>query len=92
LFIVDFKLPSGVDWFWVLLMGLAALFGQYFVTRSYGADKAGIVSIFGYSNIIYSVFIGMLLGDAFPDWVSWAGIICIIASGIIISIHKQKQK
>ena len=91
LFIVDFKLPEGFDWFWILLMGLAALFGQYFVTRSYGADKAGIVSIFGYSNIIYSVFIGMLLGDAFPDWMSWAGISCIIASGIIISIHKKNQ-
>jgi len=53
LFIVDFKLPEGMDWFWILLMGAAALFGQYFVTRSYGSDKAGIVSIFGYSNFIF---------------------------------------
>jgi drug/metabolite transporter (DMT)-like permease len=91
LFVVDFKLPQGWDWFRILLMGLAALFGQYFVTRSYGSDKAGIVSIFGYSNIIYSVFIGMLLGDAFPDWMSWAGIFCIIGSGIIISLHKKNS-
>jgi drug/metabolite transporter (DMT)-like permease len=91
LFVIDFKLPAGIDWFWILLMGLAALFGQYFVTKSYGADKAGIVSIFGYSNIIYSVFIGMMLGDAFPDWISWAGIVCIILSGVIISLHKIKQ-
>jgi drug/metabolite transporter (DMT)-like permease len=91
LFIIDFRLPAGVDWFRVLLMGLAALFGQYFVTRSYGSDKAGIVSIFGYANIIYSVFIGMLLGDAFPDWISWAGISCIILSGVIISLVKRKS-
>jgi drug/metabolite transporter (DMT)-like permease len=91
LFIIDFRLPHGVEWFYLLLMGTAALFGQYFVTRSYGADKAGIVSIFGYSNIIYSVFIGMLLGDAFPDWISWTGIFCIIGSGVIISLVKQKQ-
>lgn len=91
LFIIDFKLPFGINCFWILLMGLAALFGQYFVTRSYGADKAGIVSVFGYSNIIYSVFIGMLLGDAFPDWMSWAGIICIIASGVIITLVKSKK-
>ena len=70
LFIIDFKLPEGGDWFLILFMGLAALFGQYMVTKAYGSDKAGIVSIFGYSNIIYSVFIGMLLGDAFPDWMS----------------------
>ncbi len=89
LFIVDFRLPRGVEWFYLLLMALAALFGQYFVTRAYGSDKAGIVSVFGYSNIIYSVFIGMLLGDAFPDWMSWAGIFCIIGSGVIISLVKR---
>ena len=91
LFIVDFRLPVGIEWCWVLLMGLAALFGQYFVTRSYGADKAGIVSVFGYANIVYSVFIGMLLGDAFPDIISLAGICCIILSGVIISLVKRKS-
>lgn len=90
LFIVDFRLPVGVEWLQLLLMGLAALFGQYFVTRAYGSDKAGIVSVFGYANIIYSVFIGMLLGDAFPGWISWAGIFCIIGSGVIISLVKRK--
>ena len=92
LFIVDFRLPQGIEWLSLLLMGLAALFGQYFVTRAYGSDKAGIVSVFGYANIIYSVFIGMLLGDAFPDWFSWAGIFCIITSGIIISVIKRNSK
>jgi drug/metabolite transporter (DMT)-like permease len=92
LFIIDFKFPSGMEWLWILLMGLAALFGQYFVTRSYGSDKAGIVSVFGYANIIYSVFIGMLLGDAFPGWMTWAGISFIIGSGVIIALVKSKQK
>ncbi|NOT50861.1 MAG: DMT family transporter [Chitinophagaceae bacterium] len=90
LFIIDFKWPDGIEWCWVLLMGLAALFGQYFVTKAYGSDKAGIVSVFGYANIIYSVFIGLMLGDAFPDWMSWLGITCIIVSGIIISLVKRK--
>jgi len=91
LFIIDWRTPHGQEWFHVLLMGLAALFGQYFVTKSYGADKAGIVSVFGYANIIYSVFIGMIFGDAFPDLVSWTGISCIIISGIIISLVKRSQ-
>jgi drug/metabolite transporter (DMT)-like permease len=91
LFIIDWKWPLGKEWFFILFMGTAALFGQYFVTKAYGADKAGIVSVFGYSNIIYSVFIGMILGDAFPDLMSWAGITCIIISGIIISLFKRSQ-
>lgn len=91
LFLIAWKLPEGMQWTYMLLMGLAALFGQYFVTRSYGADKAGIVSIFGYANIVYSVFIGMALGDAFPDLYSISGICCIIASGVIISLVKRNS-
>jgi drug/metabolite transporter (DMT)-like permease len=92
LFIIDFRAPQGMEWIWLLLMGVAALLGQYFVTRSYGSDKAGIVSVFGYANIIYSVFIGLMLNDPFPDWMSWTGIFCIISSGVIIALEKGKSK
>ena len=90
-FFVAWRWPVGVEWFYVSWLGLAALFGQYFVTKAYGADKAGIVSSIGYANIIFSIFIGMALGDAFPDWVSLSGILCIISSGVIISLVKKHR-
>lgn len=89
-FFIAWRWPQGVEWLYVLWLGLAALFGQYFVTKAYGADKAGIVSSIGYANIAFSVFLGMLLGDAFPDWMSSLGILCIILSGIMISLYKRK--
>ncbi|MGB3008323.1 MAG: DMT family transporter [Chitinophagaceae bacterium] len=88
-FFINWKWPSGIQWFYVMWLALSALFGQYFVTKAYGADKAGIVSSIGYANIVFSVFIGMALGDAFPDWMSLSGIICIILSGVIISLVKR---
>ncbi len=91
LFFIDWRWPVVNEWPVVLLLGASALFGQFFVTKAYGADKAGIVSVIGYANIIFSVFIGMLLGDAFPEWMSWAGIACIIVSGLIISLHRKNQ-
>ena len=89
-FFIQWKWPRGIEWFYILWLGLAALFGQYFVTKAYGADKAGIVSVFAYSNIIFSVFIGLALGDSLPNIVSWAGICCIILSGVIISLVKRQ--
>lgn len=89
-FFIDWKWPRGKEWLYVLWLGFAALFGQYFVTRAYSADKAGVVSAIGYANIIFSVFLGMALGDAFPDWMSSLGIICIIFSGILISFFKHR--
>lgn len=84
-FFINWQWPDGKEWFYVLWLGLAALFGQYCVTKAYGADKAGIVSAIGYANIIFSVFLGMTLGDAFPDGVTSTGMLCIIISGIIIA-------
>jgi len=89
---IDWRWPVGIEWFYVLWLGLAALFGQYFVTKAYGADKAGIISAIGYANIIFSVFLGMALGDAFPDWMSSMGILCIISSGILISFFKHRTR
>ena len=91
LLIIDFRLPAGLEWIYLLMLGVTALFGQFFVTKAYGADKAGIVSVFGYANIIFSVFLGLLLGDDLPDMLSAAGIIFIIISGVIIALQKKKQ-
>jgi drug/metabolite transporter (DMT)-like permease len=90
-FFINWRWPVGIEWFYVCWLGLAALFGQYFVTKAYGSDKAGVVSAIGYANIIFSVFIGMALGDAFPDLMSLGGILCIILSGVIISLEKRRK-
>ena len=91
LFFIDWRWPAGNEWWIVFLLGSSALFGQYFVTKAYGADKAGVVSAISYANIPFSIIIGMLLGDAFPDVFSFAGILCIISSGIIISFMKKRS-
>lgn len=88
---IHWRWPQQTEWLYVLLMGSSALFGQYFVTKAYGADKAGIVSAISYAGIIFSIFIGMLLGDAFPDMISLLGILLIICSGLIISFIKRRN-
>ena len=92
LLFIAWKWPQGKEWWLILLLGSAALFGQFFVTKAYGADRAGIVSAIGYANIIFSIFIGMMLGDAFPDNISLLGIGCIIGSGLMISFIKKKNE
>jgi len=91
LLVIDFRWPVGMEWIYLLMLGSTALFGQFFVTKAYGADKAGVVSVFGYANIIFSVFLGLLLGDNFPDSLSLTGILFIIGSGVMISLEKRKS-
>ena len=92
LLIIEWNWPSEPrQWVYLFVLGLAALFGQYFVTRAYGSDKPGLVSAIGYSNIIFSLVFGLLLGDSFPDLLSFLGILFIISSGIIISMQKRRS-
>lgn len=91
LFVLSWVWPtSGLQWFYLLVLGSAALFGQYFVTLAYKVEKPSMVSAIGYSNILFSLIFGLLLGDAFPDMLSLLGTLCIVISGILISFTTSK--
>jgi len=61
------------------------------MTKAYSVTKAGIVGAISYSNIIFSVIIGVFLGDAFPDLLTSIGIALIIIAGILVSIQPKSS-
>lgn len=76
--------PAGIDMLYVVLVGLAAVLAQYYMSRSYFYGRAAMMSTVGYVELIFSIFTGMLAGDAFPDMLSFGGIILIMISGMLI--------
>ena len=79
-----FVMPSGMVWIYVVGMGLFATLAQLYMTKAYGASQAGIVGAVSYTNIILSIGVGLLLGDALPDFITLLGIIFIIISGLLV--------
>lgn len=84
----EFKIPSGIEWFYIFGLGIFATLMQTFMTKAYGATKAGIVGAVSYINIIFSIFIGVALGDNFPDFLGFIGIMLIIIAGILVAKGK----
>jgi drug/metabolite transporter (DMT)-like permease len=82
--------PAGKDWFWIGLLSISALLGQIFLTKAFSYGKSAEVAAIGYSNIVFSVFFGILLGDASPSFLSLSGIVLIIVSGILIAFQRKK--
>ena len=81
-----FIVPDGVMWIYIFIMGLLATLAQIYMTKAYGASKAGIVGTVSYSNIIFSIIFGIVfLNDPFPEFVKILGIILIIFSGILVA-------
>jgi drug/metabolite transporter (DMT)-like permease len=83
-----FVLPRGSDWLWIGLMGIAAAYGQVFMTRAYFYAKAGIVSTISYSVVLFATLFGVMMGDVFPTSTVIGGAILIVISGILLSRQK----
>lgn len=83
--VAKFIMPSGIAWAYIAGLGLSATFMQIYLTKAYSLAKGGIVGTIGYSNIVFSIIIGMILGDAFPNLDVLIGIAFIVLSGILVT-------
>ena len=83
-----FVMPHGIVWFYVIAMGLFATLSQVLMTKAYGETKAGIVGAVSYTNILFSILVGLTLGDALPSLMTTLGIILIVFAGIMVARDK----
>ncbi len=84
----DFVMPHGIVWFYVIAMGLFATLSQVLMTKAYGETKAGIVGAVSYTNILFSILVGLMLGDALPSLMTSFGITLIVFAGIMVARDK----
>ena len=84
----EFVMPSGVLWLYIIGMGVFATLAQTYMTKAYGVTNAGVVGAISYSNIIFSILVGLYLGDMFPDFLTLFGIILIVLSGVLVTKTK----
>ena len=85
----QFVMPSGIGWGYVVAMGLFATLAQVYMTKAYGATKAGIVGAVSYSNILFSILLGLLIGDPLPDLFTWVGIGLVVAAGVTVAGERR---
>ncbi len=89
IFFAPFIMPHGWMWVEVAMMGVLATMAQVYMTKAYGESKAGIVGAVSYSNILFSIIVGLFLGDDFPTMMMLIGIVLIVSSGLIVAKEKE---
>jgi len=80
-----FVMPTGWAWFHIVGLGVFATGSQMYMTKAYALAQGGIVGTISYSTILFSIFIGMYLGDVFPSTSLFIGIGFIVFSGFLVS-------
>ena len=84
-----FTMPKLDDWIYIILLGIFSTYAQIFMTKAYYFAKAGIIGTISYSNIVFSIILGLILGDSFPSVLIVFGIILIVLSGVLVSSKKE---
>jgi drug/metabolite transporter (DMT)-like permease len=86
----EFVMPQGIEWGYVTAVGIFATISQLLMTKAYELTKAGIVGTISYSNIVFALIIGIMLGDPIPNLWTVLGIVFVIGSGLLVALAKEK--
>lgn len=80
-FLMNMALPSLTDFLLLILMGTFGGFGQIALTYAYRMAPASEVSIYNYSGILFSMFLGYIfLGETVPYTSLLGGALVVLAS------------
>ncbi|TKX31319.1 DMT family transporter [Campylobacter estrildidarum] len=89
--LAPFIMPSFKAWIIILIMGILGTIYQIHITKAYGiAKQAGIVAGVSYFDVIFSLIVGLILGDNLPSTMVFLGIIGIICGGLILVVKGKK--
>lgn len=90
--IFSFAPMTGKQILMLLGAGLAAAFGQFSITAAYFHAPAKEISVYDYSQIIFSALIGFLLFHQVPDGYSIFGYIVICAMALAMFFLNNKKQ
>ncbi len=82
----EFILPMSLRvWLLIVLMALISTLSQWLLTKAYSAKNLSVVGVISYTNIPFAIGFGYLLGDKFPDLLTFLGTGFIVVGGILVS-------
>lgn len=90
--IFDYTTMSSFQWLCLILAGLSAGIGQVFITTAYSKAPAKEISIYDYSQIIFTTLISLVVFDVLPDKFSFLGYGTIISAAIFNAWDSLRKK
>lgn len=89
--ILDYHTMSGIQIVTLLMAGLAAAGGQFSITAAYSYAPAREISVYDYSQIIFSAILGFFVFGQLPDLLSWIGYGVICTMAVLMFLYNQRK-
>ena len=87
--ILDYRTMTYYQLSMLILAGISATIGQYGVTFAYKFAAAKNISVFDYSQVLFSGIFGYIFFGEFPDFQSLIGYIIVISVGIVLVLRSK---
>jgi drug/metabolite transporter (DMT)-like permease len=76
-------------WSLIVVMAIISTISQWLLTKAYSSSNVSIIGVISYTNIPFAIGFGWILGDKFPDFLTFCGIALIILGGILVGRSKK---
>lgn len=86
----DFTIPRGIEWLYLLIIGIFTQIAQILLTKALHLGKASTIIPFQYLGAIYAFFIGFFVFNETLSFIIDIGIICAIL-GVVINALLRKS-
>ncbi len=82
-------MPQGVVWLWLFGVGFWAAVSHMCMTYALTWAPSATLAPLHYLEIVAAVALGYWIFGDFPNWLTWAGIAVIMASGLYL-VHRER--
>lgn len=76
----------------LLLAGVSAALGQFSVTNAYAFAPAREISVFDYSQVVFSAILGFFLFQQIPDLYSLLGYLIVCGSAVGMFLRSNRKE
>lgn len=88
--IFEFTMPQGIEWLFLLIIGIFTQIAQIMLTKGLHEGDAALITPFQYLGAIYATIIGFCIFDERLSWVVYFGIGLILVGVISNAILKKR--
>ena len=90
--LINFHSMTIVQMIYLICAGLTAAAGQFSITAAYRCSPAKEISVYDYTQIIFSAILGLIIFQHIPDMYSIIGYIIIIISAVIMFVLNNRNR
>lgn len=85
----DWKTPIGIDWMYLLLIGICTQVAQYYMTLSYHSANLAKVASLNYLGVLYALGFGYIFFQETFNTMSLIGILVILI-GVFLNLYDRQ--